>query len=128
MRQLLFILFVITLFISLSISCKGQNNTIEKNRELLKEYFLYSCIRHGFENINLSEIDHSGAVYIDLLRYDLKALHKTDSLAKVFVSSIETSDYEERNTKGVIILSIEKYKSPELKRFIKTMDKYLLKD
>jgi hypothetical protein len=102
--------------------------TVEKNRDLLKEYFLYSCISHGFENKVFLKEDHSGAVYRDLLRYDLEALHKVDSVAKTFVESISISDYEGRNTKGIIILSIEKYNSPEINILVKTMDKYMIDD
>lgn len=72
--------------------------------------------------------DHSGAVYTDLLRYDLKALHKTDSLAKAFVNSIQSSPYEQRNSKGIIILSIDEYKSKRIDNFVKSMDIYMLKD
>ncbi len=95
---------------------------------MLKEYFLFSCIMHGFENSDIKKMDHSGAVYIDLLRYDSKALHKTDSLAKAFVNSIGVSSYENRNTKGIIILSIEEFKSKRINDFVKSMDIYMLKE
>lgn len=114
--------------VALSFSVSGQSEFISENREMLKDYFLYSCIIHGFENSDIKKKDHSGAVYIDLLRYDLKAIHKTDSIAKSFVSSIETSPYENRNTKGIIILSIEEYKSKRIDEFIKSMDIYMLKE
>ena len=107
----------------------AQNDFLIKNREMLKEYFLYSCIRHGFKECDtIIRNDHSGAVYIDLLRYNLKAINKVDSLAQEFVSSLEVSPYENRKTKGIIILSIKEYKSKRLDIFIKRLDKYMLKD
>jgi hypothetical protein len=107
---------------------QAQPKAVRENREMLKDYFLYSCIIHGFENLDMKKKDHSGAVYTDLLRYDLKALHKTDSLAKAFVNSIQSSPYEQRNSKGIIILSIDEYKSKRIDNFIKSMDIYMLKD
>ncbi|MFZ4400624.1 MAG: hypothetical protein ACOYO1_11360 [Bacteroidales bacterium] len=122
------VIVICSIFILFIYTANGQrSSSIKKNRDMLKEYFLYSCIRYGFESKNISDIDHSGAVYIDLLRYDLKAINITDSLAKNFINSIESSNYEGHNTKGIIILSIEKYKSNELDKFIKSMDKYMIK-
>lgn len=121
-------IYFISALVILSCSVSGQSKFIIENREMLKDYFLYSCIRHGFEDLDIKNKDHSGAVYIDLLRYDLKALHKTDSIAKAFISSIEASPYENRNTKGIIILSIEEHKSKRIDEFIKSMDIYMLKE
>jgi hypothetical protein len=109
-------------------SVENQNRSVNQNREILKEYFLYSCIIHGFEKCNIESKDNSGSVYVDILNYGLKAIQKTDSLAKRFIESIEISPYENRNTKGIIIRSIEEYKSKRLDEFIKSMDIYMIKD
>ena len=72
--------------------------------------------------------DHSAAVYIDLLRYNLEAIHKTDSVAKAFIASIEPTPYENRGTKGIIIMSIEAYKSKKTDKFITSMEVYMMKE
>lgn len=121
------IIFILT-FIVFNCSATGQSKFVKENREMLKEFFLYSCIMHGFEDSTMKKKDHSGAVYIDLLRYDLKAIHKTDSLAKAFIGSIETSPYENRKSKGIIVMSIEGYNSKKIDTFVKSMDIYMLKE
>lgn len=128
MKRIILTTAIFALFACLS-DVYGQNGFVVKNREMLKEYFLHSCIRHGFDECDtIFKKDHSGAVYIDLLRYNLKAINKVDSLAQDFVSSIEVSPYENRKTKGIIILSIREYKSKRLDDFIKSLDSYMLKD
>ena len=120
--------YVVLVFMITCCSANGQSKFENKNREMLKDYFLYSCIMHGFENSDIKTKDHSGAVYIDLLRYDLKAIYKIDSLAKDFVDSIELSRYENRSTRGIIMLSIVEYKSKRIDEFIKNVDIFMLKD
>ena len=120
--------FVIAALIAFNCPVKGQSKFIRENRQMLKDFFLYSCIMHGFENADMKKMDHSLAVYIDLLRYNLEAIHKTDSVAKAFTGSIETSPYENRRTKGSIMMSIEEYKSKRLDKFITSMDIYMLKE
>jgi hypothetical protein len=110
----------------LSTSCLNKEKA--DNRELLQEYFLYSCIKHGFNDSNFLKEDHSGAVYFDMLKYNLDAIQKVDSVAKSFVENIKPSTYEGRNTKGIIILSIEKSKSADIKDYIISLDKYMFTD
>jgi len=123
MKKLIFLVCVIGIS-----SCSAKAQSKVENRELLKEYFLCCCIHYGFNSLKIDTIDHSASTYFDILPYELPAMQKVDSLANSFVSSIEISGYENRKTKGIIILSIEKYKSRNLDDFIKTMDKYMLKD
>ncbi len=119
------LIFLMTFMIP-SISSIKQDNKVIYNRNMLRDYFLYSCITYGFKDQGILKVDHSGAVYIDLLRYELRALHIIDSIAKDFVDSIPISPYENRNTKGIIILSIEKYKSNEIYKKIIELDKYMI--
>ncbi|TKG90723.1 hypothetical protein EYV94_22935 [Puteibacter caeruleilacunae] len=53
---------------------------------------------------------------------------KVDSLAEVFVDSIEVSGYENRKTRGIIILNLEEYKSKRLDVFIKKLDEYMIEE
>jgi len=120
-------LFFISLLTILTLQY-NQNISTNKhdNREMLRDYFLYACINHGFKEFHLVEKDHSGAVYLELLKYDLEALNKVDSLAKTFVQSIPVSNYENKKTKGIIILSIREYNSKKVKSFIKSLDRYMI--
>ncbi len=110
------------------VSCSGKGQTEAKNREQLKEYFLCCCIDYGFKNIGIAEVDNSKNIYFDILQYELPAMQKVDSLAKAFVNSIEVSGYENRITRGIVILSIEESKSKKIDSFIRKLDKYMLKE
>lgn len=110
-------------------NCFGQfkaadlkNASIQK--ELLKEYFLCACITEGFSDKQLGKDDISQAVYFDILRYGPEVLQEVKNHAKKFVDSIEPSPIVDFGNKKAIILScIEKYKSKELDKFIKSMPK-----
>ena len=98
-------------------------------RELLKEYFLCVCITEGFKGKHLDKDDISQGVYFDILRYSPEAFQEVKDYAKKFVETIETSPVEDLdNKKAIVLRCIEKYKSKELDKFIKSMDKYLLSD
>jgi len=98
-------------------------------RELLKEYFLCVCITEGFKDKQIAENDISQALYFDILRYNPKAFQEVKDYAKKFVETIQPSPIEDLGNKKAIISScIDKYKSKELDKFIKSMDKYLLND
>jgi len=96
-------------------------------RELLKEYFLCKCILEGFKDKELQDISPAG--YFDIVRYDPEAFHEVTDYARKFVETIEPSPIEDLgNNKAIILDCISKYKSKELDKFIKTLDKYMLKD
>jgi len=98
-------------------------------RELLKEYFLCACIAEGFKDKQIAENDISQAVYFDILRYNLEAFQEVNDYAKKFVETIKPSPIIDLGNKKAIILNcIGKYKSRELDKFIKSMDKYMLSD
>lgn len=118
--------FFYAILIILLCSCSLKGQSVIKKREQLKEYFLCCCIFHGFESIGIAELDNSKSIYFDILQYELPAMQKVDSLAKSFVDSIEISEYENRKRRGIIILSIEEYKSQKLDDFIRKLDKYML--
>lgn len=98
-------------------------------QELLKEYFLCVCITESFKDKQIEEYDISQAVYFDVLRYSPEAFQEVKDYAKKFVASIEPSPIEDLgNKKAIISDCISKYKSKDLDKFIKTMDKYMLKN
>lgn len=98
-------------------------------RELLKEYFLCVCITEGFKDKQIAENDISQGVYFDILRYSPEAFQEVKDYAKKFVETIEPSPIQDLGNKRAIISScIDKYKSKELDKFIKSMDKYLVND
>lgn len=125
MKQIL-LLLLLSVF-----SCTTSKDDVErnKNREMLKELFLYECISHGYPEIEFSKFDSSSATYINISHYAPDAYLKIDSLAKNFVSKMEWKDtyYEETETKGIFILSIEYLKTKEFNDFIKSLDKYMCK-
>lgn len=126
--------FILALSIFSLTSCCGQHTVADLKktsvqRELLKEYFLCVCIAEGFKDKRISEDDISQAVYFDVLSYSPEAFQEVRDYAKKFVKTIEPSPIVDLgNKKAVISSCIEKYKSKELGKFIKSMDKYLLKD
>lgn len=126
MKKVAYFILLSGLLTIFSISCLGQPDSIDKKRALLKDYFFYCCLKQGFNDIDIAKYDHSGVVYIELLPYSYEAYAKVDSLAKVFIDSIEYSDKEGRNTRGIIILCLEKYKSQQLDDYIKTMDEFII--
>lgn len=117
---------LIVLFGLFSLLSSCSNAQERNNRELLRQYFLCSCLSHAYDSIGVNDIDHSKSTYFDILRYELPAMQKIDSMAIVFVNGIELSNYENRNRAGYMILCIEEYESKRMNQFIMSMDKYML--
>lgn len=121
--RLCFLLFIASLF-----SCTvtkmeepQEYNSKEQQKELLKEYFLYSCLYKANQN---KEIDISAAVYFDLSNYSIDVFRQIDDYAKQFVDSIpESPNIDLNNGRAVLMHSLEKYKSKELDLFIENLDK-----
>lgn len=127
MKRKLSLLFFLFIFLFSSFTCKSECE-MQKNRELLKDYFLCCCMNYGFKTTDLVRIDRSKTAYFDVLNYSLPALQKVDSLAKSFISTIEISSYENKDFKNIIMLSIEEYRSKNVDQFIKSMDVYMIKE
>lgn len=114
-------------------NCWGQYTsedlkTTVVQRELLKEYFLCVCITEGFKDKQIAENDISQAVYFDILQYSPEAFQAVKDYAKKFIETLVPSPIEDLGNKSAIILScIEKYKSKEVDKLIKSMDKYLIR-
>lgn len=126
--------FVFVLSISSLISCFGQLSTTDLKkrsiqRELLKEYYLCVCITEGLKDKHIAEDDISQSVYLDYLDYSPEALKEVKDSAKQFVETIIPSPIMDLNNKRAVIMRcIEKYRSKETNKFIKSLDKYMLKD
>ncbi len=126
--------FVFVLSISSLINCFGQLSAADlkkkaTQRELLKEYYLCVCITEGFKDKHIAEDDISQSVYFEILNYSPEAFKEVKDSAKQFVETIKPSPIIDLNNKRAIIMScIEKYRSKKTKKFIKSLDKYLLKD
>jgi hypothetical protein len=100
---------------------------LKVKRELLKEYFLCSCIIEGFQDQHLEDYDISQVVYFDITGYAPEAFEIVKTYAKSFVQSIEPSIIEELGYKKAIIMeSIKKTKSKEVDKLIESLDKYML--
>lgn len=119
------------LLLGVILSCSTSKDSVEcdKNREILKELFLYKCISPGYPEIEFSKLDGSSSVYFEIGHYAPEAYLKVDSLAKDFVSKIEYENtyYEETKTKGLFIQSFEYLKEAKFNDFIKDLNKYMYK-
>ena len=73
------------LLLGVILSCSTSKDSVEydKNREILKELFLYKCISHGYPEIEFSKLDGSSSVYFEIGHYAPEAYLKVDSLATV---------------------------------------------
>lgn len=97
-------------------------------RQLLKEYFLCECFRECYKDSHNIQKDLSPSVYFDIMSYELEAFRKVDEYARKTVASIGPSPMVDlNNSKCYFIILMDFYKSKELDRFIKQMDKYLYK-
>ena len=94
-------------------------------RGLLKDYFLAKCILEGFKDKDLQ--DNSSAIYFDIVRYEYCAFLEIIYYARRFIKTIKPSPHpDHRNKRAVILKCIDKYKSDELDKFIKSLDKYMI--
>lgn len=135
MKKFYFVLFF--LITSLT-SCFGQLSAADLKkksvqRELLKEYYLCVCITEAFKDKHISDDDISQSVYFDILSYSPEAFEVVKDSAIKFVETImepspNIHDHDTGNKRAVIMRCIEKYKSKDTKKFIKSLDKYYLKD
>jgi hypothetical protein len=132
-KKLYFLVFGIMLSLYLpTASCQTKTVKLDQlkvKRELLKEYFLCSCIIEGFNAQHLEDYDISQAVYFEIAGYDPEAFGIVKIYAKSFIQSIEPSIIEDLGYKKAIIMqSIKKSKSKEVDKLIKSLDKYMLSD
>ena len=129
-----FYFFVFGLFVISLTSCRVQNTSLvlqktTVQRSLLKEYFLCVCITEGFKDEQITDKDISQAIYFDILQYSPEAIQIVRDSAVQFVGTIRPSPIIDLNNKrAIIMMSIEKYKSKELDRLVKSLDKFLIHD
>lgn len=129
-----FYFFIFGLFVISLTSCRVQNTSLvlqktTVQRSLLKEYFLCVCITEGFKDEQITDKDISQAIYFDILQYSPEAIQIVRDSAVQFVGTIRPSPIIDLNNKrAIIMMSIEKYKSKELDRLVKSLDKFLIRD
>ena len=97
-------------------------------RKLLKEYVLCQCFRECYKDSHNLQKDFSPSFYFDIMSYELEAFKEVKEYAQRIVASIGPSPMVDfNNSKCYFIILMDFYKSKELDRFIKQMDKYLYK-
>lgn len=105
---------------SKSATIKGDSLQI-KQQQMLKDYFLCSCIDYGFKEDSLFiKKDHSMTVYTELMDYEYDDIQKVKQYAKRIVdNTIPTSNYSGK--RGILGSCIEYYRGKELDSLIKSM-------
>lgn len=117
-------------FVSVSLTVCGQSTTSKsaeqktdstsaKQQQMLKDYFLCSCIDYGFKGDSLFFKDHSLTVYTEMLDYDYSDIQRVKHLAKQVVGEIPVSNYSGK--RGVFVSCIEYYRGKEFDKLIKSM-------
>lgn len=120
----------IIFFVSVSITACGQSpnpktivqktdSTSAKQQQMIKDYFLCSCIDNGFKSDSLFFKDHSLAVYTEMLDYDYNDIERVKAFAKQVVDEIPASNYSGK--RGVFGSCIEYYRGKELDKLIKSL-------
>ena len=95
------------------------DSTVIKNRQTLKDYFLCSCIGHGFKADSLFDKDHTLSVYTEMLDYTFEDLQKIKKLAQITADGIPKSNLT--NKRGIFDACIEYYRSKMLDNTVKSM-------
>lgn len=120
----------IIFFVSVSLTACGQSatnkytatkadSTSVKQQQMLKDYFLCSCIDYGFKGDSLFFKDHSLTVYTEMLDYDYNDIQRVKQFAKQVVDEMPVSNYSGK--RGVFGSCIEYYRGEELDKLIKSM-------
>lgn len=94
-------------------------STVIKNQQMLKDYFLCSCIGHGFKADSLLYKDHTLSVYTEMLDYTFEDLQKIKKLAQITADGIYQSDLT--NKRGILGGCIEYYRSKMLDNTVKSL-------
>ena len=90
---------------------------------VMKDYYLIACVNEVYET-KVQVKDVSASVCFDLSEYNLEAFRIIKERAKIFIENIKPVPYYEEEEGCAYMLEIIKsYKSKELDRFIKSLDK-----
>lgn len=99
-----------------------------KQRDIMKDFILCSCILEIYEGHDNSESFFQKNNY-ESPHYNTEAFLKAEEYARLFLSSIKPSPAGGiNNGKPYMIKIMKLYKSKELDRFVKSLDKYLFMD
>lgn len=126
----------IIFFVSVSLTACGQNTSNKtiaqkvdsssvKKQQMLKDYFLCSCIDYGFKEDSLFFKDASMTVYSEMLDYDYNDIQKVKQFAKQKIDEGKVMKGETsadvKADRAVFGSCIEYYRGKELDRLIKKM-------
>lgn len=126
----------IMIFVSVSLTACGQStankSTVQKvdsaslkQQQMLKDYFLCSCIDYGFKEDSLFFKDASLSVYTELLYYDYNDIQRVKQFAKQKVDDGKAMKGETsadvKADRAVFGRCIEYYRGKELDKLIKSM-------
>lgn len=113
-------------FFSKDYGINGRRNCLKSGRELLKQIFLYKCMKYICGG-DVPWPDVSMGVYIDIIPYSVEVLQLIDEYAKSFVDKIEPVMIEDYNGEKALFLNcMSAYNGKELDDFIRTLDSYLV--
>ena len=94
------------------------NKTVAKQQQMLKDYFLCSCIDYGFKDDSLFFKDHTLTVYTEMLDYNYNDIQRIDHLAEKIASEIPMSNYSGK--RGIFGNCMDYYRSRKLDKLIKS--------
>jgi len=124
------VMLMIVAIVSLGISVFGQTkvNTDSltlRNQQMLKDYFLCSCITKGFKDDSLAYKDYSMQLYTELLRYSFADLQKIKQFSISVIEEINQATGEKSfgvgDRRGVLGTCIEYARGKELDEMVKSM-------
>ncbi len=122
--------------VSISLFACGQNTTSKPTppkadtalvlqQQMLKDYFLCTCIDDGFKEDSLFFKDATRTVYTELLEYEYDDLQKIRKVAQQLIDADKNKKGETsadtKADRAVFYTCIEYYKSSELDNLIKSM-------
>lgn len=93
------------------------NDALSTQKQMLKNYFLCSCIDYSFRSDSLFYKDHSLTVYSELLNFKYDDIQNVKKYAKEIAEQIQISNYS--NNRGVFFTCIEHYQGKKLDKMIR---------
>ena len=97
-----------------------------ERRDMMKNYYLNACIIEVYETKTHVD-DVSASIYFELANYHPEAFQIVKERAKTFIESINAAPYyEKEGYRPYMQIIIESYKSKEISRFIRSLDRYMM--
>lgn len=109
-----------------TLEAMAQDTDINNQRQLLQQYFLYISLKKSYGE-DCFENDFSASYYVDVANYGLIAFQKLDSLSEVFIQN-KPLNGDKSKYETVFLDCMERFNSDEIRMFIISLDKYMIKD